>query len=169
MENHTASSWVSHSSLPFQMLLGAYISGLGTTFSCLHAVQLMHVNVVQSLTGEWDSQLKWDNPNNFWYGGHRCHIWSYFYCLDSDVSTGLISLISIKFKGVFERCPTWLTCPICLSSTVVILLAQLIIWQNGSKEELTVPSCWLYCEKRHAKSLGWDSWISHFRYRWSKC
>ncbi len=23
---------------------------------------------VQSMTGEWDSQLTWDNPNNFWYG-----------------------------------------------------------------------------------------------------
>ncbi len=31
---------------------------------------------VQYTTGEWDSQLKWDNTNNFWYGGYMCHIWS---------------------------------------------------------------------------------------------
>ncbi len=34
------------------------------------------VIVVQQTTGEWDSQLTWDNPNNFWYAGYICHIWS---------------------------------------------------------------------------------------------
>ncbi len=83
-----------------------------------YAIILPRILEVQCPTGEWDSQLKWDNPNNFWYGGHRYHIWSQFCCLDSNVSTEPISWISNKFKLVFERCPTWLTCPICLSSTI---------------------------------------------------
>ncbi len=29
---------------------------------------------LQSTTGELESQLMWDNPNNFWYRVHMCHI-----------------------------------------------------------------------------------------------
>ncbi len=55
-----------------------------------------------------------------------CHIWSQFCCLDSDVSTEPITWISNKFKVVFKRCPTWLMCPICLSTTVIAGLCWVV-------------------------------------------